>query len=435
MKLIIINYLNHLLPDKYFDFFNQFNTELIVIKEMGPYKFIIYIFFISFFFLSLFLFSKKIRIGFFFDLLKKHIWIIFFILILSFFINYETYEFFTKNPKIFYDTSHDQIIYRSSIYLYVFSLTNIIFYFFSYNIIENKKISFLITMLWMFSAQHIYNVYPSLFRDYIKVLLFYINFIFIIYFLKNKITGQNLFLVFWWLFFICFSILIKADLKLIFPIFLYIIFIKKIFKFNQKNLFFFFIILLIILVFTYLVSSIYPSRDMQRFGASLGGDLYNFDTNYSLGPFEDSLFFYKSCAHYQCNQIKFFLYTSFYQFNLEVLKFFKILSDILLLPFKNNLISNNPSILNNILYYKSILLKPILSLKYFYFLLIIFFLFFYTLKKMEIIHLLIIFAYISYIYSLENLLRHSFYLEGVSLIVFYLVLKDFMKNLYNIFIK
>ena len=45
----------------------------------------------------------------------------------------------------------------------------------------------------------------------------------------------------------------------------------------------------------YLTSSVLESRNFQRFGASLSSELYNANFNYSIGPFEDGLFFYKSC--------------------------------------------------------------------------------------------------------------------------------------------
>ena len=43
MKSTIIDILNNILPSNYFVFFNKIE-ELLVIKEMGPHKFVIYFF-------------------------------------------------------------------------------------------------------------------------------------------------------------------------------------------------------------------------------------------------------------------------------------------------------------------------------------------------------------------------------------------------------
>ena len=49
MKSTIINILNNILPTNYFVFFSSID-DFLVIKEMGPYKFSIYIFLILLFF-------------------------------------------------------------------------------------------------------------------------------------------------------------------------------------------------------------------------------------------------------------------------------------------------------------------------------------------------------------------------------------------------
>lgn len=235
MKLFIINYLNYLIPDHFFKLFREFNSELLVIKEMGPHKFIIYIFFLFLFFLFLIFFFKRFKLQNIYTIIKDHIWIINCILLFSLGVNYKVYYLFLENPNIFYNTTIDQVIYDPLIYFSLFTITNIIFYFFTFYIFKNKKISLVICTLWIFSAQHISNLYPSLFRDYIKVIFFFVNFLFIVYFLKNKITNQKIYLIFYWLFFICVSLLFKADLKLIFPVFLYIIFVTEELEIKKKK--------------------------------------------------------------------------------------------------------------------------------------------------------------------------------------------------------
>ena len=58
MKSTIIDILNSILPANYFDFFSNIEN-LLVIKEMGPHKFIIYFFLILFFLCYLILKNKK----------------------------------------------------------------------------------------------------------------------------------------------------------------------------------------------------------------------------------------------------------------------------------------------------------------------------------------------------------------------------------------
>ena len=68
MKSTIINILNNILPTNYFVFFSSID-DFLVIKEMGPYKFSIYIFLILLFFCYVILKIGKIlliRIIYFF---------------------------------------------------------------------------------------------------------------------------------------------------------------------------------------------------------------------------------------------------------------------------------------------------------------------------------------------------------------------------------
>ena len=433
MKSIIINSINYILPDRYLLLFSKFNSELLVIKEMGIYKFTIYIFFISLFFLILFFKSEKTKalkeiINYF----SKHFLFIIIILSLSLFLNHFSYKAFIENQNIFYTPTVERIIYSSFSYLLLFFLTNLLFYFFTFNLTKNNKISLIITALWIFSALHISNLYPSLLRDYVKASLFYFNFIFLIYFLKNKINDNNLIIIYWWLFGLCVSILLKADLKLIFPIFFYILVLNLDLNFKKKFLIIFGV-LLISINFIYLTSSFIESRNFQRFGASLSSELFNFNNNYSIGPFEDGLFFYKSCAFYQCNLIKTFLLTSFYQFDFVMFKFVKVFLEIIILPFKYTLIFEKSNIIHNILIYKSILFNIIFNLKYFYYLILVFVCIFSLIKKnIYILNLIIIYSYFSYVYSLEYFARHYFYLEGISLIIMYLSVKKFIKITYSL---
>ena len=147
---------------------------------------------------------------------------------------------------------------------------------------------------------------------------------FIIYLLKNKINEKNLHMVAASLLFMSFSFLFKADLKMLFPVYLYSLIIGLDFNI-KKNLKILTIFLLVGFFFIYLTSSIYEGRNLQRFGASLSSELHLFNSKNSVGPFEDSLFFYNSCAFYSCNMLKTFIFTNFYDLHLIPLKFFHVL--------------------------------------------------------------------------------------------------------------
>ena len=109
MKLIVIDILNYILPLNYFIFFKNINADLVVIREMGPYKFLIYLIFILFFLMYLIFKNKELI----FKKIKSHnistnILIgknsIYFYLIflVSFFAISYSYEAYVETPNIFY---------------------------------------------------------------------------------------------------------------------------------------------------------------------------------------------------------------------------------------------------------------------------------------------------------------------------------------------
>ena len=182
MKSTIIDILNSILPANYFDFFSNIEN-LLVIKEMGPHKFIIYFFLILFFLCYLILKNKKsiIKKNYLTFVISKNTLPCIFILCLSVFFVYFSYNEFIANQYIFYESTTSEKKYNFFVYLTFFSFTNLIFYFFAKELTGSFLISFIATLLWVASSIHITNLYPSLIRDYFKAALFLLNFIFIIY--------------------------------------------------------------------------------------------------------------------------------------------------------------------------------------------------------------------------------------------------------------
>lgn len=419
MKLIIIDLLAYILPTNYFIFFNNLNSEFIVIKEMGAYKFFIFLVLISVLFLYLiFKNSKKI-----FN--RKNINIklnnnLFFVIIIFFnscFLIYFTYPEYALNPNIFYKSSTGQNIFNLFSYLSLFFATNVAFYFFTNQLIKNSRISLLVALLWMVSSIHLANLYPSLLRDYVKVILFYINFMFIIYILKNKINEKNLHIVFYSLFFMSFSFIFKADLKMLFPVYLYALVVGMNLNFKNKVKIIS-VFLLMGILFIYLTSSALDDRNLQRFGASLSNELYDFSSRSSVGPWNDGLFFYNSCAYYSCNMFKTFIITNFYESQLLHVKFFHVLSEVIFMPFKYGLIFEETNIVHKIILYKFAVFSLVYKFKYIY-LFILFALLIKTLMRGNyfLLNLLLIFLYLNFIFTLQIQIRHFFFLEGLSLII------------------
>ena len=419
MKLIIIDLLAYILPTNYFIFFNNLNSEFIVIKEMGAYKFFIFLVLISVFFLYLiFKNSKKIFNRKNIDIkLNNNLFFVIFIFFNSCFLIYFTYPEYALNPNIFYKPSTEQYIFNLFSYLSLFFATNVAFYFFTNQLIKNSRISLLVALLWMVSSIHLANLYPSLLRDYVKVILFYINFMFIIHILKNKINEKNLHIVFYSLFFMSFSFIFKADLKMLFPVYLYalVVGINLNFKNKVKIISVF---LLMGILFIYITSSALDDRNLQRFGASLSNELYDFSSRSSVGPWNDGLFFYNSCAYYSCNMFKTFIITNFYESQLLHVKFFHVLSEVIFMPFKYGLIFEETNIVHKIILYKFSVFSLVYKFKYIY-LFILFALLIKTLMRGNyfLLNLLLIFLYLNLIFTLQIQIRHFFFLEGLSLII------------------
>ena len=160
-----------------------------------------------------------------------------------------------------------------SLFLF-FSFTNLIFYIFSKELTSSGNLAIIATMFWIASSIHIANLYPSLLRDYFKAAIFLVNFIFIIYFLKNKIDKQKLFVVWFSLFVLCLSFIVRSDFKMLIPIYIYVLSFSLNYKLisKVKILMIFFITTLL---FSYITSSINDGRSFQRFGAGLSNDMLN----------------------------------------------------------------------------------------------------------------------------------------------------------------
>ena len=207
---------------------------------------------------------------------------------------YFSYGEYISNQFIFYESTTNENKYNYIIYLISFSLTNLVFYFFAKELTGSILISLVATLFWIASSIHISNLFPSLIRDYLKAVLFLFNFIFLIYFLKNKINYKNLNIVWISLFFLCLSFIIRSDLKMLIPVYLYVLVISLNLDFRNKlKILIFFLI--ISSLFVYITSSVYEGRVFQRFGAALSSELFELDYKYSIGPFEDSMFLCLMC--------------------------------------------------------------------------------------------------------------------------------------------
>ena len=192
MKSTIIDILNNILPSNYFVFFNKIE-ELLVIKEMGPHKFVIY-FFLVLAFSSYLVFSNNkliLRRNFLNFFSKKEINILILILFVSSFFVYFSYVEYAENPNIFYSSTTSEKNYGFLVYFLFFSFTNLIFYIFSKELTSSGKIAIIATMFWIASSIHIANLYPSLLRDYFKAAIFLVNFICIMFIFYSQIGLQN----------------------------------------------------------------------------------------------------------------------------------------------------------------------------------------------------------------------------------------------------
>tara|TARA_B100000945_G_C20423138_1_gene619047 strand:- start:786 stop:2111 length:1326 start_codon:yes stop_codon:yes gene_type:complete len=435
MKLIVIDILNYILPLNYFIFFKNINADLVVIREMGPYKFLIYLIFILFFLMYLIFKNKELI----FKKIKSHnistnILIgknsIYFYLIflVSFFAISYSYEAYVENPNIFYDPTTIKNIFNFYIYLSLFFFTNIVFYFLTRQLIGNRLISFITTIFWMISSIHLANLYPSLFRDYFKAIFFLTNYIFIIFFLKNKIKDINIQLVWLSLFFVCVSFIFKSDIKMLIPVYLYSLVVAFDFKI-KKNFKLLIIFILISSFFAYLTSSVYDGRTFQRFGASMSNEFFLLGKS-SVGPADDGLFFYNSCAYFGCNLFKAFFVSSIYEFNLIFLKFISICNQIIFLPFKYGIMFEDSNLLGKILNFKFFIFNLVYKLKFLYLILLFTFLLkIFKNKHYFSINLILILCYFALIFTLQNQIRHYFYLEGISLIMFTVILLEIYKLL------
>ena len=172
------------------------------------------------------------------------------------------------------------------------------------------------------------------------------------------------------------------------------------------------------ILFVYLTSSVYDDRNLQRFGVSLSNELYDFSSQNSVGPWEDSLLFYNSCAYFSCNMFKTFIITNFYDSQLLHLKFFHVLSEVIFMPFKYGLIFEETNIVHKIIFYKFVLFSLVYKFKYIY-LLLLFALLIKTIMKGNyfLLNILLVFCYLIFIFTLQIQIRHFFFLEGLSLII------------------
>ena len=432
MKSKVIELLNLLLPDFYFSKFNKIVTEitdLVVIKEMGPFKFFLFTILIFIFFL--FVLKKNISIldkTEFFKFIKKHYIYFLIIFFYSLFLIELSYLEYKNNPDIFYSPPVGQSLYPKIFYFFIFLITNFSFYLLTNNLIENKKVSLLICLMWMTSALHLSNLYPSLFRDYIRVFLFFICLNSIIFFLKNGINQKNLNYFYFSLFLFCFSLVLKADIKILFPFYILLILFSSNLSLKKKYLLII-ITITILFLFIYLTNAVYETRNLQRIGANLGTDLYNFETNFFAGPIEDGLLFYNSCAFYECNNIKSYIYTNFYQIKISIYKYLFFLEEIILSPFKYSLIFESDNTIHKLVYYKSLLLYNVNHLKNLYYILIfLFILKLFLSRNFYQISIILIYCYLGFFYSLENLPRHYFIFESFSLILFFIILSYVYDN-------
>ena len=129
------------------------------------------------------------------------------------------------------------------------------------------------------------------------------------------------------------------------PIYIYVLSFSLNYKLisKVKILMIFFIITLL---FSYTTSSIYDGRSFQRFGAGLSNDMLNLNSDFSVGPYEDGMFFYISCIFYECNLTKAFFFSYFYDLQVVFLKFVKTFNEIIFLPFKFGIIFDSSNIIN-----------------------------------------------------------------------------------------
>ena len=155
--------------------------------------------------------------------------------------------------------------------------------------------------------------------------------------------------------------------------------------------------------------------------------LIKFD--FSVGPYEDGMFYYISCIFYECN-LKSILFFLFLWFTSSIFKFVKTFNEIIFLPFKFGIIFDSSNIINKVIFFKFNIFKQIYEYNFFYSALLFVVVIKYILQKnFYILNLVLIFIYIIFIYTLQNQIRHFFYLEGISLIIMILLSIEFYKNL------
>lgn len=120
----------------------------------------------------------------------------------------------------------------------IFSVTSILFYFILRSAFISKYISFFLTIYFISSPTHIYNLIPSPFRDYFKATIIFFILIFFINLVKNKnnINNERLF-IFLISFGIFFGLWIRSDFLIYIPLFLvFLIFIEMKKNINFVNL-------------------------------------------------------------------------------------------------------------------------------------------------------------------------------------------------------
>ena len=206
---------------------------------------------------------------------------------------------------------------------------------------------------------------------------------------------------------------------------------------NKLKILIFFLI--ISSLFVYITSSVYEGRVFQRFGAALSSELFELDYKYSIGPFEDSMFFYVSCVFYDCNILKGYFYSYFYDLKLVIVKFFTVFLNVILLPFRYGIIFDETNLIYKVIFFKFTIFSQVFKYKFLYLLILVAATARQLIKKNYfLLNLILIFFYMIFVYTLQNQIRHFFYLEGISILIFIYIIMEifcFFKKLVKGYVK
>ena len=206
----------------------SFIKNLDVIYGMGPYgfnRFIISIVFLWLFFILLnrnkiknqftnFLLSKKIY--------KKDFYFITTLIFCAFLISFIYAIQYENSFTYFYPAVYSVMIFNPLVISLLFTASIILFYIFSLQILKQKHLAFVSSLLWIFSSMHLMNLFSSPLRDYIKAPLFILNFI-LIYILLNSLKNNFILFIFFSSIVYSSTIIFKTDLYLLFPVYLFVI--------------------------------------------------------------------------------------------------------------------------------------------------------------------------------------------------------------------